>query len=351
MANLLLAALRSAGHEVTVVSRFRSYSATPELDGIRLAADEEIRRLQSLWGHPGASDKPDIWFTYHPYYRAPDLIGPTIARQLNIPYVTAEASYSSRRQADEWKAMQTPVVEAVRQALVNFCLTPIDHDGLGKIAAEDSLIDLPPFVDTDLYCGKPRPTKPQTPCRLITIAMMRPGVKVDSYAMLAGALKQVKSADWRLTIIGDGPVREDVEYHFKCLPEDRIVWLGEQPADQVREQLWQSDVFVWPGFGEAYGLAYLEAQACGLAVVAQDIEGVPNVVLDGHTGLLSAPGDVNSFANALDTLITDIELRCTMSKAASDFVRNGRTIEAAARIIDRELTRVLDVSGDKIAVT
>ena len=51
-------------------------------------------------------------------------------------------------------------------------------------------------------------------------------------------------------------------------------------------------IYVWPGFGEAYGLAYLEAQAAGLPVVAQDIDGVPGGRARWQTGILTPPGDV-----------------------------------------------------------
>ena len=66
----------------------------------------------------------------------------------------------------------------------------------------------------------------------------------------------------------------------------------------VARQLATSDIFVWPGTGEAYGIAYLEAQASGLPVVAQATAGVPTVVRHGVTGLLTAPQDDAAFAAA-----------------------------------------------------
>ncbi|MGI9465008.1 MAG: glycosyltransferase, partial [Aestuariivirgaceae bacterium] len=255
MANLLLAAIREAGHTVSVASKLRSYSKVPDIDNLRAAADDEVRRLLSLWATSGVSERPGLWFTYHPYYKAPDLVGPAVAGLLGVPYVTAEASYSSRRQADEWADMQTPVVEAVRQACVNFCLTPIDREGLGAIAAPGALADLPAFLDTSRFCDVPAARTRHLPCRLLTVAMMRPGVKVQSYGMLAAALNALGTADWHLTVIGDGPARTEVHKLFGALPQERISWLGEQPGDRVRDELQQADVFVWPGFGEAYGLA------------------------------------------------------------------------------------------------
>ncbi len=66
----------------------------------------EISRLSTLWASKG---KPDLWFCYHPYYKAPDLIGPKLASAFAIPYVTAEASYSSRRNIGVWAETQASV--------------------------------------------------------------------------------------------------------------------------------------------------------------------------------------------------------------------------------------------------
>ena len=64
---------------------------------------DEAARLTKLWHRDG---KPDLWFTYHPYYKAPDLIGPELASAFAVPYVTAEASYSRRRNAGLWADSQ-----------------------------------------------------------------------------------------------------------------------------------------------------------------------------------------------------------------------------------------------------
>ena len=111
--------------------------------------------------------------------------------------------------------------------------------------------------------------------------MMRSGDKMDSYRMLAQALMRLAATAWTLTIVGDGPCREAVREAFADLPPDRLVWLGEKDAAELPQILAGCDLYVWPGCGEAYGLAYLEAQAAGLPVVAQRTAGVPEVVRHG----------------------------------------------------------------------
>lgn len=350
MANHLIAALQLAGHRVALASRLRSYSASPDHSDIETSAALEADRLISSWSNENAANKPDAWFTYHPYYKAPDLIGPAVCSALDIPYMTAEASYSPRRQTGEWQAAQTHVIEAVRQAQVNFCMTSIDRAGLSRIVGHDRLSDLPAFIDTST-CRTAATRRASGPsCRLITVAMMRRGVKFDSYELLAAALRELDCKEWSLAIIGDGSARGDIAGLFDGIDADRIEWLGELSGDEVRNHLAQSDIFVWPGYGEAYGLAYLEAQACGLPVVAQDTHGVPSVVRGGITGLLTPPGDAIAFAEAIGQLACDDELRARMSLEAHRFVHQERNLAVASFILNQALVRATTpVSSETVA--
>ena len=139
------------------------------------------------------------------------------------------------------------------------------------------------------------------------------------------------SATAGLVVAGDGPAREQVMAEFARLDPARIEWLGEVPSGDVAKLYADGALYVWPGFGEAYGLAYLEAQASGLPVVAQAIDGVPGVVRDGETGMLTPPRDVAALAEAIATLLEDGARRRAMSVAARRFVLEERSLEIAAR--------------------
>lgn len=333
MAQLLIKALGRAGHDVVVASELRSFSSQPFAEhyaAILAEADMEIARLSSLWASGG---KPDLWLSYHPYYKAPDLIGPKLAEAFAVPYVTAEASYSQRRNIGPWVATQASVVEAVKSAALNLCFTQRDRKGLMKIAPEAGFAMLPPFIDISGF-PQQRPSvserqKPRSP-RLIAVAMMRPGDKLDSYRMLALALARLADMPWSLSIVGDGPCRADVEAAFSSLPAERIEWLGRKEPGEVPTLLAGADIYVWPGCGEAYGLAYLEAQAAGLPVVGQDTAGVPEVVLGGETGFLTPPDDIDAFATAIARLLANDDERIAMGEAARRFVSERRSLDAAA---------------------
>ncbi len=117
-----------------------------------------------------------------------------------------------------------------------------------------------------------------------------------------------------------GLAEREVEAEFAALPSGRIEWLGEKEPDEVPEVLSKAGIYVWPGCGEAYGLAYLEAQAAGLPVVAQNTAGVPEVVCAGKTGILTPPDDVDAFAGAIARLLTENGERQVMGQAARNFV-------------------------------
>jgi glycosyltransferase involved in cell wall biosynthesis len=175
---------------------------------------------------------------------------------------------------------------------------------------------------------------------MVTVAMMRPGDKLESYRMLARSLTRCLALPWVLSVVGDGPASEAVREAFAAMPPDRLNWLGERPRDEIPAILAGADLFVWPGFGEAYGLAYLEAQAAGLPVVAQDVAGVPEVVRGGETGLLVPTGDPEAFAGAVTRLLEDAGTRRRMGRAARRFVLEERSLEGAARRIGELLARV-----------
>jgi glycosyltransferase involved in cell wall biosynthesis len=327
MARMLVAALKSSGHDVEIISELRSFSADPAAgahDEARQTAEAEIARLSGTWS---GGSVPDLWFCYHPYYKAPDFMGPTLARRFGLHYVTVEASWSRRRAVGAWRESQTLIVEAVRQAALNICFREKDRAGLWSIAPEAKFEMLDPFIET----GPFRDVAPDLAGRrIVTVAMMRPGDKLDSYRLLARALERIEHLPWTLSIAGDGPCRDDVRSEFARLDPSRVQWSGERAPTEMPEVYTQGCLYAWPGFGEAYGLAYLEAQAAGLPVVAQATDGVPNVVRDGKTGLLTAAGDAAAYADALARLLEDLRLRRSMSGEARRFVIEERSFEVAA---------------------
>lgn len=330
MARQLVAALESLGHVVEPVKVGRGYlrdSSATSLASLQAEA-EALRESQLASWRDGTAAPPDLWFTYHNYYRAPDLLGPEIAAAIDIPYVTAEASDAARRAHDEWAPHTAIVRRGLDAADLHFHFTERDRQGLEPWRREGiALLPLPPFIAFD---SEPPVHIAKTGApRLITIAMMREGTKQNSYLALARILDRIRDDDWRLSIIGDGRKRGEIEQAFAGM-SGRIDWLGLLGRDRALAELAAHDLFVWPGVREAYGLVYLEAQATGLPVVAFDSGGVSATVKAGETALLAPEGDEAAFAAALSTLLRDGNRRTAMGEAARSFVLTERTMARAA---------------------
>lgn len=344
MARLLMAALQAAGHNVVVASELRGFMALSVDDlgnEVVEASRQEINGLVDRWSK---SAPPDLWFTYHTYYKTPDLLGPVIASTFGIPYITAEASYAKRHDMNGWAVNQRLVADAVRQAAVNLCFTERDRIGLAANIPEGRYERLLPFIDAEPFRqvitgGDNR--------RLVTVAMMRPGDKYDSYVMLAKSLDLIRDRDWTLTVIGGGRAMAEVQALFSSFEPSRVVWLGERSADEIAAELKKGGVYVWPGCGEAYGLAYLEAQAAGLPVVAQSTAGVPEVVVDEVTGLLTPEGDVRALSQAIALLLEDDAKQREMGAAAFRFVHEERSLAVASQRLNSILQRYLGASHER----
>jgi glycosyltransferase involved in cell wall biosynthesis len=348
MARLLMAALEQAGHDVILASSFRSWD-----DGTRPNRHERLSMLGArlasrLTGRLRAA-LPDLWFTYHLYHKAPDWLGPAVARSLGIPYVIAEASYAPKQAGGRFDLGHRASAQAIAQADAVISLTTADTECLRPLlSSPDRLSVLRPFVEPpaphdrsadradlahslDLDPGIPW---------LLAVGMMRGGDKQRSFRILARALERLGSRDWRLLVVGDGPRRACVEESFGNLPPDCIRFLGALAPDRLAACYAAADLMVWPAINEAYGMALLEAQAAGLPVVAGRTGGVPDIVRDGVTGLLTPIGDETAFAEAVACLLTDRTRRAAMGVAAARIAAAEHSFADASRTLDALLKQI-----------
>ncbi|WP_309242817.1 glycosyltransferase [Lichenibacterium sp. 6Y81] len=352
MARLLLAALRAGGHAVEVASAFRSHLSAPDPERMRAVeagAEREAERIAATWD---AAGPPDLWFCYHPYYKAPDLLGPRLAARFGLPCAAAEASHAGKRGQGPWAAWHGANEAALRGSDLQVCFTPRDADGLDGLVPPHRITMLPPFLDAGPFGAVERVPRARGRCEIVTVAMMRAGDKARSYTFLAAALEALPAGlDWRLTVVGAGPEREAVRAAFAGLPEGRVAWTGERDAAGVAAAMAEADLYAWPGFGEAYGVAYLEAGAAGLPSLAMDCGGIASVVEDGASGVLTPEGDRDAYAAALAALIGDPLRRRALGAEARRAVLGERTVERAAAVLSRALARLGPRSrGEPIAL-
>lgn len=157
------------------------------------------------------------------------------------------------------------------------------------------------------------------------------GVKGVPLLLRAVADLTEKHPDLRLTLIGDGPDRAALEALCKQLGlQDRVTFLGYQSQDAVAKALSQADVFALPSFAEGVPVVLMEAMAAQVPVVTTRIAGVPELVTDGESGMLVPPGDAPALTQALDSLISDSDMRRAMGAAGRAKVAQDFNMQAEA---------------------
>lgn len=359
MARLLMAALGAAGDRVVLASRLMSREAGGDLvrQALLAARGKRIAERHLRRARLNPAERPDLWFTYHLYDKAPDWIGPSVSAALGIPYVVAEASLAGRRSNGPWELGHRATAQAIAQAAAVIGLNSADREGvLPALASPERWIGLKPFLDrapfeaafaaraaTRRMLAQRWNLETEAPW-LVAVAMMRADVKCQSYRVLGAALARVPDRPFRLLVVGDGPARAEIEAALEPLGA-RAVLLGALDEAAVPPVLAACDLCAWPAIGEAYGLALLEAQAAGLAVVAGKTGGVGDIIADGETGLLTPPGDAGALAAAVAVLLDDGPRRRRLGAAARRKVAAEHDLAAAARRLDAVLHALLPASA------
>ena len=177
----------------------------------------------------------------------------------------------------------------------------------------------------------------QAPVQLLSVGR---AVEKKGYDVLLAALGQLPAdLAWHMTHIGGGELRAKLQAKARQLGiADRISWQGARTQEEVLAAYRAADLFVLAsriaGDGDRDGLpnVLMEAQSQALCCLSTAISGVPELIRDGQTGVLVAPGDVAALAHVLDALIRDPARRHVLGKAGAARVRSAFGHEAA---IDR----------------
>ncbi|HQX58557.1 MAG TPA: glycosyltransferase family 4 protein [Burkholderiaceae bacterium] len=357
VARLLMDALHLAGHTVDLASEFRSFDREGDAQHQRALAGQGRSIAQALieqWHDVDAPGRPDLWFTYHLYYKAPDWLGPAVCRALDLPYVVAEASHAAKRASGPWAIGHAAAEQALRSADLLLSPTGFDVAGLQQLVTDPERIRrLPPFVDPVPYQRAARKRGlwrlrlgrllglPMSEPWLVVAAMMRHGDKLASYCVLADTLPLLQDLPWQLLVCGDGDARGEVEALLGPVAAGRVHFLGACDARAMAAVYAAGDICLWPAVNEAYGMAMLEAQAAGLPVVSCATRGVPDVVQHGQTGLLASEIDARALAACVRELLTDPPRRRAMGVAAAQFVAQSRSLSQAARTLASALAPLL----------
>lgn len=182
---------------------------------------------------------------------------------------------------------------------------------------------IPNFVCLDAYRHSPDPAlrqryAPHGEALLVHVSNFRPVKRVGDVVRMFKLLRERMPA--RLLLIGDGPERQLIEN--TCRQEgtcDAVHFLGKMTRPE--EVVASCDLFVLPSETESFGLAALEAMACGIPVVSSDTGGLPEVNIHGASGLLNAVGDARAMAENAAEILRDSASRARFRAGALEQAR------------------------------
>ena len=353
IARLLMAALESAGCAVELVSELRTW----EGKGNRAQQDEIERNARTVAEQFIAecrqrrpSARPQCWFTYHPYHKSPDWLGVRASAALGIPYVVAEASLSDRQQHGDWARGDAQTRAAIRQAQLIVNINSNDLAGvLPQVRADASVVRVKPFADVADVSYNKAALRDDIQRRfridanqywLLCVAMMREGDKFESYKRLADAVGALQRDDWRLLIVGGGAAQHRVNELFESQRPERVHFFGECRDEFIYTLMRACDLFVWPAYNEALGMAALEAIACRLPVVAGRSGGIGDVIVPGKNGVLVDAPTAANFAAQIEQLLDAPAHLAQLSATARIMYDQHHHITRAAEVLGAALEKL-----------
>lgn len=170
-------------------------------------------------------------------------------------------------------------------------------------------------VDADVFQAPPRTGSVAVP-QLVSVGRLTPA---KGQVLLVQACAQLRDngVPFHLTVVGDGPDRPRVEAEIaKFHLHAQVTLTGSLTQEGVRAALARSDAFVLPSLAEGIPVVLMEAMASYVPCISTPVNGIPELIEHGHTGLLATPGDVDSLVTQLTLLCTRSDLRQSMAIAA-----------------------------------
>jgi colanic acid/amylovoran biosynthesis glycosyltransferase len=215
-------------------------------------------------------------------------------------------------------------------------------------------------VDTDLFrpVEGPRQAPGEGPLRILCIAALR-DVKGHRHLIDACALLSTRGIAFRCELVGEGPMRGAIERQIASLGlTDKVLLLGPLPREGILRKLREetdlvalASILARRGNREGIPVTLMEAMACALPVVSSRISGIPELIEDGISGLLTAPGNAEAIADALESLARDHALRAALGGAARIRIVSDFEIQRNAAELARLFQDYLRVSGASAPAT
>jgi N-acetyl-alpha-D-glucosaminyl L-malate synthase BshA len=362
LATELALALAPRGHDVCLISSeppFRWRYGVPGLSFVRVDVPpyplfrepQYLLALANTIAHVADDRRLDI---VHAHYAVPHATAAYLAEQMlgtvqggprprtvttlhgtDITLVGSDPSYA---RVVAFSIEQSHGVTAVSESL--------RADTIAGLGVRHHIDVIPNFLDCAAYKRRQDPELRSRLCPpgecdalVVHVSNFRPVKRVDVAIDVFSAIRRRVRA--RFVLIGDGPVRSEMERRVidEGLAGD-VTFVGEQ-RDLVA-WLSAADLFLLPSAQESFGLAALEAMACEVPVVASRVGGLPEVIEDGVSGFLCEPDDVEGMAERGVAVLTDKARGAVVGRAAAEVVRSRFCTERVVPQYEAAYRAVLD---------
>jgi glycosyltransferase involved in cell wall biosynthesis len=300
----------------------------------------------------------------HAHFGHDGILALPYARNLNVPLVVTlhghdvnvrEEFYRSRQHgfwAQNYPAQFAAMVrlrnvhfiavsKAIRKAAIDF--------GVPK----DRIAVCYTGIDTQQFQPGPKPMR-ERPRRILFVGRL---VEMKGCAYLIEAFQEISRSipDAELVVIGDGPLRGDLEALAKKLAV-RVQFLGAVKQDVVKQHLNEARVFCLPsitasnGNFESFGMVLLEAQASGVPVVTSALGGM-EALADGETGFSFAEKDVGALVRRVCDILGNSDLASRMSEAGPGYVRRHFDVMSCTKKIEELYDDIFSMPGSAVGAT
>lgn len=257
------------------------------------------------------------------------------ARRAGIPLVLLGAIHT----ADTWGYDRKMMYRAIQQADAYIALTPFERDYLiargiraDKISVIGAGVETATFIEADGAAIRHRYGWGDTP----VVALVAKQVARKRFDVLLEAMQRVWNArpDTQLLIAGaQTPYSREIERMISLLPTEQqahVNMISDFAEEEKPNLLKACDIVVLPSGQESFGIAFLEAWACGKPVIGVRIGAIPSVIDEGRDGLLVAYQDAEDLARAIMELLADPQRRAQMGTAGWRKVLENHTWDIIA---------------------
>jgi N-acetyl-alpha-D-glucosaminyl L-malate synthase BshA len=316
--------LANRGHEVHFITYANPIRLDPGIPGIHYHEVEVTS--YPLFHYPPyvlalASRMADVAQGYgldllHVHYAIPHSIGALLAQQMlapkrRLPFITTLHGTDITLVGSDRSYFPITKFSIEQSNGITTISRYLDRRTKEFFGVDNEIRVIHNFVNTEIY--RPNPARNNREKILLHISNFRPVKRVLDCIQILHKVRQ--NIPVHLLMAGDGPERGPAETLARDLGEDRhVTFLGKQ--DHVERLIPNADVLLLPSELESFGLAALEAMACGVPPVATNAGGVPELVQHGVDGFLETVGDTTAQAERVTQLLTDPDLYTRMSRAA-----------------------------------